>query len=197
MARQISMSLDRQNAESSLPISEAEPGSPQAYSNFKKSPGKTRFIELSQQQTDMIREVFELFDTDGEGKLQEDELASALFAMGISTRNHHKMARDLVTQIDEDGDRNISLEEFTALMRGKLAGRDPEEEIRATFEAFCDYDPSVSSISLERLQAKSRKLQIRLTEEEMRHMIADADRNSGGDVDEEEYVHILKNSTWM
>jgi centrin-1 len=199
VARQISMSDGFNPGETSEAHSghrSQEPRSPksvkQAHTMSIKSP-----VKLSQEQVDMIHEVFSLFDTDGEGQLQEDELAAAIFAMGFSTRNHHKLARDFVSQIDRDGDRAVSLEEFTELMKGQLAGRDPEEEIRATFHAFCDHKPSVRSIDLERLRAKARQMEVRLTDEEIRDMIADADRDGGGDVDEEEYVHILKDSTWF
>ena len=39
-------------------------------------------------QLTLIREVFELFDTDGEQQLDEAELASAIFAMGFCQHGH-------------------------------------------------------------------------------------------------------------
>ncbi len=36
----------------------------------------------------MIVEVFNLFDTDGQQQLDEEELAAAIFAMGFSQRGH-------------------------------------------------------------------------------------------------------------
>jgi hypothetical protein len=36
----------------------------------------------------MIEEIFNLFDTDGEQQLDEDELAAAIFAMGFSQCDH-------------------------------------------------------------------------------------------------------------
>ena len=71
--------------------------------------------ELSLEQTAMIKEVFDLFDTDGEGMLEESELAPAIFAMGFSTHNHHQMAKALINQ-SKGG--SISLFQFTELMRG-------------------------------------------------------------------------------
>ncbi len=40
------------------------------------------------EQKDMIVEVFNLFDTDGQQQLDEDELASAIFALGFSQNDH-------------------------------------------------------------------------------------------------------------
>jgi Ca2+-binding EF-hand superfamily protein len=92
-------------------------------------------VELSDEQSSMIQEVFKLFDTDGRGKLAEVGLASAIFSMGFSTHNHHQMAESLLGQFSEDG--TLSLQQFTELMRGQLAGQDPEEEIRSTFVWLC------------------------------------------------------------
>ncbi len=40
------------------------------------------------EQANMIEEIFNLFDTDGEQQLDEDELAAAIFAMGFSQCDH-------------------------------------------------------------------------------------------------------------
>ena len=39
-------------------------------------------------QMDMIEEIFNLFDTDGQKQLDEEELASAIFALGFSQHGH-------------------------------------------------------------------------------------------------------------
>jgi hypothetical protein len=43
----------------------------------------------------LIREVFELFDTDGEQQLDEEELASAIFAMGFSQHGHAEVCCEI------------------------------------------------------------------------------------------------------
>jgi Ca2+-binding EF-hand superfamily protein len=37
---------------------------------------------------DLIKEIFNLFDTDGQQQLDEEELASAIFALGFSQHDH-------------------------------------------------------------------------------------------------------------
>lgn len=39
-------------------------------------------------QSAMIKEVFELFDTDGQNQLDEEELARAIFTLGFSHKGH-------------------------------------------------------------------------------------------------------------
>ena len=155
---------------------------------------KTGLFDSSEQAL-MLKEVFQLFDTDGKGQLGEKELASAIFAMGFSTQQHHKMAKTLLSQFSENG--NLSLAQFTELIRGQVAGRDPEEQIKSTFTSLCGDNPNVTTINFERLKLKVRKLQIRLSDEELREMLSDADRNGDGELDLDEYILILKNSTWI
>ncbi len=42
----------------------------------------------------MIKEIFNLFDTDGQQQLDEEELASAIFAMGFSQNDHLQVPSD-------------------------------------------------------------------------------------------------------
>ncbi len=49
------------------------------------------FNSLVLVQLNIVKEVFELFDTDGQNELDEDELASAVFALGFSQENHHEV----------------------------------------------------------------------------------------------------------
>ena len=180
-------------------------------SDMPSKRSKASGMELSPEQQKMIRDLFELFDTDGEQRLDEGELAAAIFAMGFSSQNHHQMASKFIDKLAIDGNRTIDLDQFTELMKSELTGRDPEEEIRATFARFATLVPESRSlvpslaaegsegggINLEQLKCMSRTLGLLLTEDELENMIKDADRNGGGDVDEDEYVQILKNSTWI
>ena len=150
-------------------------------------------VELSVEQKTMIQEVFHLFDTDGQGQLEEKELAGAIFAMGFSTNNHHRMAKNLISKYNG----SLSLEQFRELMAGQLAGQDPEEKIKNTFAALCGNYPKVKTINLKRLKTKVKELHIKLTEMELERMIKDVDSSGSGEVGWEEYLQILNQSTWV
>jgi hypothetical protein len=47
-------------------------------------------------QLDMIEEVFNLFDTDGQQQLDEEELASAIFALGFSQNGHLEVLANFI-----------------------------------------------------------------------------------------------------
>ena len=83
-----------------------------------------------------IREIFELFDTDGGGCIDQKELQFAMTALGFQTQNRdrqdkHQEAVEVMNTLIGDG--KVTLEEFTALMTGELGGQDPYEEARSVF----------------------------------------------------------------
>jgi hypothetical protein len=90
----------------------------------------------------MIEEVFNLFDTDGQQQLDEEELASAIFALGLSQNGHlevvenvfvlayhigsqlihdhsfpclTQLAKTMMDQVDEDGSRTVRFAMCVAL----------------------------------------------------------------------------------
>ncbi len=174
-------------------------------------------VELSEEQKKLIKEVFHIFNTrnDSEGQdeaelndigiedeghdrsqMDESDFASAIRALGFSSRNHTKVAKELMKRVDADGDHFVSFEEFTHLMEGQLAGRDPEEEINAIFAAFVN-DSEDGCISEKRLAEVADGVGVKLTDDELSSMFADAHKNSMSGIDKEEFVKILKHSTWI
>ncbi len=183
-------------------------------------------IELSQQQETQIKEIFNLFDTDGGGTIDAQELSAAMFALGFQSRNGTSPARTSISQsgnfkheesltesgvldkISKDTEKGVDLEEFTAMMKGELLGRDPQEEIRATFAAFSsgqqgNVDTGSSSnssmlpITLDMLRRTCREFDVRVSEKELVFMIGEVDTDGSGFVDEAEYVRIMSLSAWF
>ncbi len=59
---------------------------------------------LCDKQVDLIEEIFNLFDTDGQQQLDEEELASAIFALGFSQQGHVQ-----VKQISPAQERTVTI----------------------------------------------------------------------------------------
>jgi hypothetical protein len=76
-----------------------------------------------------MKEVFELFDADGSGSVDEEELAAAMFALGLADTvgasgrsdgvrgGRRAAAQQMMAHVDSDGSRTVDLAEFTALMQ--------------------------------------------------------------------------------
>ena len=90
-------------------------------------------IALSEAQSSQIREIFELFDTDGGGNIDRSELDLAMVALGFQKKQRSRatpakprpsvMSSGMLDSIVKDG--SVTVEEFTALMTGAIGGRDP------------------------------------------------------------------------
>ncbi len=171
-----------------------------------------RHITLSEKQEAHILEIFELFDTDGGGTIDLKELSAAMYALGFKetkrtswrrTSGSGDLARHSWAGQGQSGQVHIKLEEFTALMKGEINGRDPLEEIRAVFAALQlpdgHEDVQAGLVTLSKLRRACREFQLHLTDEELMMMIdsaqADADRTGG--VSEEEFCQILQHSIWF
>lgn len=75
-------------------------------------------------------------------------------------------------------------------MTGKIAERDPREEILKAFRLFDD--DSTGKISLKNLKRVARELGETMTDEELQEMIDEADRDGDGEINEEEFIRIMK-----
>ncbi len=99
-------------------------------------------ISLTTAQEDQIREIFELFDTDGSGSIDKKELQFAMMALGFQNKDNQVKGREmdaaasraLLDPILDDG--KVTLDEFTAMMTGEVLGRNQFEEAQTVFAAL-------------------------------------------------------------
>ena len=71
-----------------------------------------------------------MFDKDGSGNIDRDELRAVMIECGVVPGNEEELAQ-LVDAADTDGDGQISFSEFTAIVRDSLtsaANAPPEEQ---------------------------------------------------------------------
>ena len=164
-----------------------------------------RATQISAEQEKMIKDAFHLFSasTDeqdendsGNGGLDISEFAIAIKAMGFSSHNREK-DMDLMHKVDTDHNASISLEEFTDFMKGKLTGHDPDEEISLVFSAFVDCDER-GIITKARLASVAESFHFKLSDDELNSMLdIDISSNVRNGINHEEFMKILKNSTWV
>jgi hypothetical protein len=78
-------------------------------------------IALSESQEAQIREIFNLFDTDGGGSIDRREMDFAMVALGFQSKGGQANAAtaERIEAIVADG--TVTLEEFSALMTGEPA----------------------------------------------------------------------------
>merc|ERR1712187_317316 len=144
--------------------------------------------KLTEEQIGQITQAFELFDPDGSGTIETQELKIAMRALGFEPKQEEidKMVRD----VDDDGSGSVDFPEFLDMMAHKLLNRDPVEEINKAFKLFDD--DNTGKVTFKNLKRVAKELGERLTDEELQEMIDEADRDGDGEVNNDEFQRIMK-----
>ncbi|KAF1614081.1 UNVERIFIED_CONTAM: Centrin-1, partial [Eudyptes pachyrhynchus] len=144
--------------------------------------------ELTEDQKQEVREAFDLFDSDGSGTIDVKELKVAMRALGFEPRKEEM--KKMISEVDKEATGKISFNDFLAVMTQKMAEKDTKEEILKAFRLFDDDE--TGKISFKNLKRVANELGESLTDEELQEMIDEADRDGDGEVNEEEFLKIMK-----
>ncbi len=177
-------------------------------------------VKLSEQELEQIKDIFELFDTDGGGSIAASEMDAALLALGFKPSKHIKKSshnagvsdvESDLEKIDRDGSKTITLDEFTAMMTGEVMGLGPLEAIWTAFSALsrsdnlgdglsalsASGDDGWGTVSIEGLRRTCREFDIKLSEDELQYMISETDMDGNGLVDRAEFMRIMNYAPWF
>lgn len=147
-------------------------------------------FELSDEQRRDIKEAFDLFDTENTGKIDTKELKVAIRALGFEPKKEE--IKKMIAEIDK-GDGKVSFADFLELMTVKMAEKDTKEEIMKAFKLFDDDE--TGKISFKNLKRVAKELGENLTDEELHEMIDEADRDGDGEINQEEFLRIMKKTS--
>ncbi|TNJ27439.1 Centrin [Giardia muris] len=151
---------------------------------------KTR-SEVSEEMRHEIREAFDLFDADRSGKIDFHELKVAMRALGFDVKREE--IQRIITEYDRDQTGEINFQDFEEVMIEKISNRDPTEEIIKAFRLFDD--DNTGRISLKNLRRVAKELSENISDEELMAMIQEFDRDGDGEIDEEDFIAILKSTS--
>eukprot|EP00500_Bicosoecida_sp_ms1_P001989 CAMPEP_0203812618 /NCGR_PEP_ID=MMETSP0115-20131106/4249_1 /ASSEMBLY_ACC=CAM_ASM_000227 /TAXON_ID=33651 /ORGANISM="Bicosoecid sp, Strain ms1" /LENGTH=220 /DNA_ID=CAMNT_0050721467 /DNA_START=40 /DNA_END=700 /DNA_ORIENTATION=- len=152
---------------------------------------KAQKFELTEEQKQEIREAFDLFDTDGSGTIDAKELKVAMRALGFEPKKEE--IKKMISDIDKDGSGTIDFQEFLEMMTAKMSEKDSREEILKAFRLFDDDE--TGKISFRNLKRVAKELGENMTDEELAEMIEEADRDGDGEINEEEFLRIMKKTS--
>ena len=129
-----------------------------------------------------------MFDKDGSGNIDINELRDAMKALGIYLTR--AQLKDEMKKMDTDGSGTVEFEEFLTLMKVKIQDRNPEEELRRSFRIYDEDD--TGKISFVDLKRVATELNANLTDDDIRGMIFEADRDRDGEVSQDEFLRIMR-----
>ncbi|XP_028804226.1 calmodulin-like protein 11 isoform X3 [Neltuma alba] len=140
---------------------------------------------LTEDQVADFREAFSLIDRDSD----VDEMASIVQSLdGNPTKEE---IREMITEVDIDGNGSIDFEEFLTIMGRKMKFQQENltEELKEAFKVFDrDEDGYISASELRHVMTNMGE---RLTDEEAEQMIKEADLDGDGLVSYEEFARMM------
>merc|ERR1711887_484731 len=132
---------------------------------------------LTQDQVEEIKEAFDLFDTDGSGSIDVNELKVAMKALGMDAKSEE--IRKLINDIDE----------FLAMMTARKQGEDTREDLLKVFKLFDD--DKTGTVSFKNLKRVCQELGENMTDDELKEMMDWADKDGDGVLNEDEFINAV------
>ncbi|XP_037921203.1 calmodulin-like isoform X2 [Hermetia illucens] len=198
-AKQAAAGNNKQNATPKQSSAQATPKPAAAAAKIQKKPKKKHQQHdlvvtidlteygLSEEQVAEFKEAFMLFDKDEDGTITMAELGVVMRSLG--QRPSETELRDMVNEVDQDGNGTIEFNEFLQMMSKKMKGADGEDELKEAFRVFDKNNDGL--ISSSELRHVMTNLGEKLSEEEVDDMIKEADLDGDGMVNYHEFVMIL------
>ena len=138
-----------------------------------------------------IKEAFDLFDTDGSGQINTEELKQALRNLGIDARN--QTLSNMMNDLDKNHDNTIDFDEFIDMMTAKMSDTDNREDLLKVFNLFLGEDAGTRNdkIRIQHLRRVAKELNEAMGEDELNEMIARADLDKDNGVSFDEFYAIM------
>jgi len=140
----------------------------------------------SEEQVAEYKEVFNLFDKNGDGAISVEELGRIINALGMKLTDME--LQDMINEIGTDGGEVIDFQQFVSLM-GRQSG-DKETEIREAFKIFDrDGDGRISANELKEVMLNMGE---KIGDKEIADIIKEADLDGDGEISYAEFVRMMK-----
>jgi len=143
--------------------------------------------QLTEEQIEEFKEAFELFDNDHDGTVTTAQLGTVLRSLGQNPTEAE--LRDMINEVDADGNGTVDFPEFCCLMSHKMKDTDSEYDIKQAFHAF-DKDGSGFCTAAD-LRHIMCNLGEKLTDEEVDEMVREADVDGDGRININNFVSSM------
>ncbi|XP_044147382.1 centrin-3 [Bufo gargarizans] len=95
----------------------------------------------------------------------------------------------ILKDYDSESTGRIAFDDFNEVVTDLILDRDPQEEMLKAFKLFDDDDSG--RISLRNLRRVARELDENMTDEELRAMIEEFDKDGDGEINLQEFISIM------
>ncbi|KAG2177162.1 hypothetical protein INT43_007819 [Umbelopsis isabellina] len=147
-------------------------------------------MTISTEERESLREIFKIFDKDGDGTVSTSEFTQVLEHLGV--RAGESEAQDILKNVGNTNKSSMNFEEFVAAVGSATNNEQAppqDQELRDCFRAFDKNGDG--RISLDELELAMKELGEDMTKEELHEMMRDGDADKDGMIDFEEFKRLL------
>ncbi len=144
--------------------------------------------QLTEEQFLEVKEAFNVFDSEQSGGLDARELKAALSALNVKISKDE--IRQIYSEFGKDIKDKINQEEFIEIVTPRLPDRHTKDYIKMIFKYF-DLDNN-EKISLRNLKKIAQEIGENLSDEELKEILEEADRDNDGFIGFEDFYRIMK-----
>ena len=142
---------------------------------------------LTDETINQFHYLFDLFDKDSSGTITTKELGTVMRNLGQNPSEEE--LKQLIREVDLNGDGTIDFKEFLCLMVKKMDDSDIDQELQDAFKFF-DGDKDGYITSLE-LRNGMNNLGDEYTPEEAEEMNKEGDLDNDGKINYDEFMKII------
>lgn len=135
-----------------------------------------------------LKEAFVLFDSDNKGCLDGRELKSAIRALGFDIKK--EQIRKMMNDLGKEPTDTIKFDEFVLCMKDRMQDKCTKEEVMKIFALFDD--EQTGKITFRNLKRVAMEIGENISDEDLREMIEEADRDGDGALNFDEFYRIMK-----
>ena len=146
--------------------------------------------EVVKSDGDEIKEAFELFDSNGDGKINVREIRGAMQSIGYDEKN--PTVYEVITELDNPRSKNsggATFNDFCQTVNYRVPEKETTEDLRKVFNLFLD-DPNSNTTSLESIKRVADELGENIEEIELNAMLNKASK-SGARLTFDDFVAII------
>lgn len=145
--------------------------------------------QLSEEEINEFREIFNLVDKDGGGTISKAELSELLDTLGIDATPEEVDL--MISEIDSDGTGDIDFEEFVAVMSRKVNATYSADQVKQSFKIFEGQCPPGYVKADALMKALSTYGSEQLTEDQARDLVGQLEIDINGMINYSEYVSMM------
>jgi centrin-3 len=154
---------------------------------------KSRRFTLNEDQMNLLKESFDLFDMEKSGMIDYHELKLTLKAFGFKMKKTEIL--NLIKKFESLDTNNppvrnkITFEEFIDIMKEKFSERDPREEAIMAFDLFDE--EKKGKINIKNLKKAVKEINENLSDNELKAIIEEFDTDNDGYITKEDFLKIM------